>query len=49
MGRRLNPCSRATDWPSWRDALRLQLWRAIGNTGAWLSPDQAAQKRAACG
>ena len=39
----------AADWPSWRDALRLQLWRATGSTGAWLAPDQAAQKRAACG
>ena len=39
----------AADWPSWRDALRLQLWRATGSTGAWLAPDQAAQNRAACG
>ena len=31
------------------DALRLQLWRAIGSTGAWLAPELAARKRAACG
>ena len=37
------------DWPSWRDALRLQLWRATGSTGAWLAPELAARKRAACG
>jgi hypothetical protein len=32
-----------------RDALRLQLWRATGSTGAWLAPELAALKRAACG
>ena len=32
-----------------RDALRLQLWRATGSTGAWLAPELAARKRAACG
>lgn len=37
------------DWPSWRDALRLHLWRATGSTGTWLSPEAAARKRAACG
>ena len=37
------------DWPSWRDALRLQLWRATGSTGAWLAPELAARKRVACG
>ncbi len=37
------------DRPSWRDALRLQLWRATGSTGAWLKPEVAARKRAACG
>ena len=36
-------------WPSWRDALRLQLWRATGDTGAGLSPELTARKRAACG
>ena len=36
-------------WPSWRDALRLQLWRATGSTGAWLAPELAARKRSACG
>ena len=37
------------DWPSWRDALRLQLWRVTGGTGAWLAPELTARKRAACG
>ena len=32
-----------------RDALRLQLWRATGSTGAWLATELAARKRAACG
>lgn len=32
-----------------RDALRLQLWRATGSTGAWLAPELATRKRAACG
>jgi len=32
-----------------RDALRLQLWRATGSTGAWLAPERAASKRASCG
>ena len=32
-----------------RDALRLQLWRATGSTGAWLAPELASRKRAACG
>jgi len=32
-----------------RDALRLQLWRATGSTGAWLAPERAASKRAYCG
>lgn len=32
-----------------RDALRLQLWRATGGTGAWLAPELTARKRAACG
>lgn len=36
------------DWPSWRDALRLQLWRATGSTGAWFLPELTARKRAAC-
>ena len=35
--------------PAWRDALRLQLWRATGRTGAWLAPEMAARKRQACG
>jgi len=32
-----------------RDALRLQLWRPTGSTGAWLAPERAALKRASCG
>ncbi|MCP9781585.1 MULTISPECIES: hypothetical protein [Cyanobium] len=32
-----------------RDALRLQLWRATGSTGAWLAPEVAARKHQACG
>ncbi len=36
-------------WPSWRDALRLQLWRATGGTGAWLAPELTARKRGGCG
>lgn len=32
-----------------RDALRLTLWRATGSTGAWLSPEVVARKRAVCG
>ena len=39
----------APDWPSWRDALRLQLWRATGSTGAVLAPELTARKRGACG
>ena len=39
----------SADWPSWRDALRLQLWRATGGTGAWLAPELTARKRGACG
>lgn len=35
--------------PAWRDALRLQLWRAMGSTGAGLAPELAARKRKACG
>ena len=35
--------------PAWRDALRLQLWRAMSSTGAWLAPELAARKRKACG
>ena len=36
-------------WPGWRDALRLQLWRASRSTGTWLVPKVTARKRAACG
>jgi len=36
-------------WPISRDWLRLQLWRATGSTGAFLVPEEKAQKQAACG
>ena len=49
----------SADWPTppssgerrklLRDALRLQLWRPTGSTGAWLAPERAALKRASCG
>lgn len=35
--------------PAWRDALRLQLWRFTGSTGAGLAPERAARKLKACG
>lgn len=38
----------APDWPSWRDALRLQLWRATGSTGAVLNDYKLEQKIQAC-
>ena len=43
------PASTAERRKLLRDALRLQLWRASGSTGAWLAPELAARKRAACG
>ena len=36
------------DWPSWRDALRLQLWRATGSTGAVLNGHKLELKVQAC-
>jgi uncharacterized SAM-binding protein YcdF (DUF218 family) len=45
----LGRSSTSQDWPSWRDALRLQLWRATGSTGSWLAPEVEARKRTACG
>jgi hypothetical protein len=38
----------APDWPSWRVALRLQLWRATGSTGAVLSGHKLELKVQAC-
>ena len=38
----------APDWPSWRDALRLQLWRATGSTGAVLNGHKLELKVQAC-
>jgi hypothetical protein len=38
----------APDWPSWRDALRLQLWRATGSTGAVLNGYKLERKIQAC-
>lgn len=35
-------------WPQWRDALRLQLWRASGSTGAVLRPATLERKIQAC-
>lgn len=35
-------------WPLWRDALRLQLWRLTGSTGALLRPDLLRAKRVLC-
>ena len=43
-----HPESFAPDWPSWRDALRLQLWRATGSTAAVLVPVQLERKIRAC-
>ncbi len=37
------------DGPSWRDALRLQLWRATGSTGAQFAPAIRRRKLDACG
>lgn len=36
------------NWPSWRDALRLQLWRTTGSTGAFLKPRYSQLKAATC-
>lgn len=36
-------------WPILRDALRLQLWRASGSTGAFLVPQLRHHKQIACG
>ncbi len=35
-------------WPLWRDALRLQLWRITGSTGAMLDYPQLQHKIKAC-
>jgi len=37
-----------SQWPLWRDALRLQLWRITGSTGARLHNPQLQQKLKAC-
>jgi hypothetical protein len=54
QGIRLGPADWPTPSPSerrklLRDALRLTFWRANGSTGAWLAPQVAYRKRAACG
>ncbi len=36
------------DWPVWRDALRLQLWRITGSTGAVLSGEELRRKVERC-
>ena len=43
-----HPASSAPAWPSWRDALRLQLWRATGSTAAVLVPGQLERKIRTC-
>jgi len=35
-------------WPVWRDAVRLQLWRITGSTGAMLHNPQRQRKLKAC-
>jgi uncharacterized SAM-binding protein YcdF (DUF218 family) len=35
-------------WPLWRDALRLQLWRLSGSTGAFLRPQLLRHKQRLC-
>ncbi|MCS5704714.1 hypothetical protein NZK27_00770 [Synechococcus sp. FGCU-3] len=37
-----------SDWPVWRDALRLQLWRLTGSTGAFLSGAELRRKIEHC-
>ncbi len=36
------------NWPLWRDALRLQLWRLSGSTGAFLQPAVLSRKISIC-
>jgi hypothetical protein len=36
------------DWPLWRDALRLQLWRLSGSTGSFLQPAVMKRKIFVC-
>jgi len=46
-----NPTERVpdrADWPLWRDALRLQLWRLSGSTGAALRPELRQRKHSLC-
>jgi hypothetical protein len=54
QGIRVGPADLPTSSPAerrklFRDALRLNLWRATGSTGAWLAPEIVARKRAVCG
>ena len=54
QGIRVSPADLPTPSPGerrklLRDALRLNLWRATGSTGAWLAPKVVARKRADCG
>ncbi len=40
--------SASPPWPTWRDALRLQLWRLTGSTGGLLNPPRLRSKIRAC-
>ena len=42
------PTPSAGLWPIWRDALRLQLWRLSGSTGAFLRPRLLQHKQRLC-
>ena len=42
------PAQPARLWPIWRDALRLQLWRLTGSTGAFLRPRLLQHKQRLC-
>lgn len=42
------PMPPASLWPIWRDALRLQLWRLSGSTGAVLLPRLLQHKQRLC-
>lgn len=42
------PAPPARLWPIWRDAMRLQLWRLTGSTGAFLRPRLLQHKQRLC-
>lgn len=37
-----------SDWPLWRDALRMQVWRLSGSTAAFLQPALQQHKHSLC-